>query len=153
MCPRAEKANTAIPPPPESCLPWQPGFGAQEAHSRFALNFLSLSINYLAGRSLVERTPRKHGRSMAILPARGHPPGQDLLSPDWGTLDGAKDMPRSARGLAEVRGKLGGTGVPWAGGGGLPGCQGKLPTLPELQFYTYKMGGEGRGDSPATRIK
>lgn len=39
-----EKANT-----PESSLPWQPGFGAQEAHHRFALNFLSLSINHQAG--------------------------------------------------------------------------------------------------------
>lgn len=145
VCPRAEKANTVIPPPPESCLSWQPGFGAQEAHSRFALNFLSLSINYLAGRLLVERTPRT---PMAILPARGHSPGQDLLSPDWGTLDGTKDIPRSARGLAELRGKLGGTGVPWAGGGGLPGCQGKLPTHPELHFYAYKMGGRGEGGFP-----
>lgn len=38
--------------------------------------------------------------------------------------------------------------MPWAGDGGLPGCQGKLPIHPELQFYAYKMGGRGEGGFP-----
>ena len=70
----------------------------------------------------MERTSRKHRRWMVtILPLRGHTPGQDLLSPNWGTLARVKDTPRSARGLPEVRGKLGRIGAPWTGSAGLPG--------------------------------
>ena len=122
MCVRAGESKHSDESSTRVLSSWQPGFGAQEAHHRFALNFLSLSINHQAGWWLVERTSRKHRRWMVMtLPLRGHTPGQDLLSPNWGTLDRVKDTPRSARGLPEVRRKLGRTGVPWTGSGGFPG--------------------------------
>ena len=130
-----EKTNMVVPPPPSPLDPDNAASELRRLNKRFALNFLSFSINHLAAQLLVESMPRKHQK--ADSPSKGSRPRTGSALCQQGDTGWSQGHNKVSSGPTRVQGS-------WARQGALDWRSGPSPLLglgELLRFCVYKIGG------------